>query len=199
MELELILIRHGTTQWNREKRYLGHTDMGILQSSRNDLLPLKKELEGRSFSKVFCSDLKRCRETLDIVYPNSPDKVIFDDRLREMDFGDWEGQTYEQLRHSSTYRGWLDDPHSITPPRGESWAHFNARLEEFMEILTCFKKEENNGHSVSSVLIITHGGVIRQLSSMTIPGSTFWDFSADTGSLLTLKITLYEGKWVVRL
>jgi alpha-ribazole phosphatase len=199
MELELILIRHGRTQWNKEKRYLGHTDMGILQSSRNDLVPLRKELEGRSFSKVFCSDLKRCRETLDIIHPTSLGKVVFDVRLREMDFGDWEGQTYEQLRHSSAYREWLEDPHSMTPPRGESWEHFSARLEEFMENLRCFMEENNNEHSVSSVLIITHGGVIRQLSSMSIPGSTFWDFTADTGSLLSLKLSLHEGKWVGRL
>lgn len=196
MELELVCIRHGRTKWNKEKRYLGHTDIGILQESLTDLLPLKEILEGRRFQKVFCSDLKRCRETLEWIYPSSPDKVLFDQRLREMDFGDWEGHTYDQLKASSIYRDWLDNPQSVTPPRGESWVHFQERLTDFMDSLACFIKEENNDNVVSSVLMVTHGGVVRQLASMTIPGSTFWDFSADPGSLLSLKLALHEGQWI---
>ncbi|OAB46117.1 histidine phosphatase family protein [Paenibacillus glacialis] len=194
MELELVCVRHGRTQWNKDKRYLGHTDIGILPESLTELLSVKEELEGRKFHQVFCSDLKRCRETLEWAYPTPPDKVVFDQRLREMDFGDWEGQTYDQLKDSSIYREWLDNPQSVTPPRGESWGHFQERLNHFMDNLAGFIKE-NNDNVVSSVLIVTHGGVIRQLASMMIPGTKFWDYTADLGSLLSLKLTLHEGKW----
>ncbi len=199
MELELVCIRHGRTQWNKDKRYLGHTDIGILPESLTELLSVKEELEGRMFHQVFCSDLKRCRETLEWIYPTPPDKVIFDHRLREMDFGDWEGQTYDQLKDSAHYRAWLDNPHSVTPPRGESWGHFQERLNRFMNSLACLNRKENNDDDVSSALIVTHGGVIRQLASMMISGSKFWDYAVDPGSLLSLKLSLHEGKWEGRL
>ncbi|SMF73261.1 alpha-ribazole phosphatase [Paenibacillus uliginis N3/975] len=193
MGLELVCIRHGKTQWNKDKRYLGHTDIGILQESLTELLPVKNALEGRTFHKIFCSDLKRCRETLDWIYSASTDSVVFDNRLREMDFGDWEGKTYDQLKHYSIYREWLDNPQSVTPPGGEAWEHFQGRLADFMNSLTCWVKEEGKDNHV---LMVTHGGVIRQLATMTIPDSTFWDFSADPGSLLTLKLTCDKGKWI---
>ncbi|WP_438347357.1 histidine phosphatase family protein [Paenibacillus sp. FA6] len=199
MELELVCIRHGRTQWNRDKRYLGHTDIGILEESQLELLSVKEALKERVFQKVFCSDLKRCRETLDLIYPTSADQVAFDKRLREMDFGDWEGQTYDQLKHSDMYREWLDNPQTVTPPGGESWGCFQQRLVDFMDSLVCIMKEEDNDNPMRSILLVTHGGVIRQLATMTIPDLMFWDFTVDPGSLLSLKLTMYEGQWVGRL
>ncbi|OAB39223.1 hypothetical protein PMSD_04650 [Paenibacillus macquariensis subsp. defensor] len=195
MELELVCIRHGRTQWNKDKRYLGHTDIGILPESLTELLPVKEELKGREFDQVFCSDLKRCKETLEYIYPISLDRVVFDRLLREMDFGDWEGQTYDQLKDISIYREWLDNPQSVAPPRGESWRDFQQRLNYFMDSLVRVNDENNHDNVASSVLLVTHGGVIRQLASMMNPGSKFWDYSVDPGSILTLKLTFHEGDW----
>lgn len=196
MEIELVLVRHGRTQWNVDKRYLGHTDIGILDRSSTELSALKKQLKDRMFHSIFCSDLKRCQETLEYIYPTSQDHIILDNRLREMDFGDWEGQTYEQLRLVDDYCNWLDDPQSITPPNGESWLEFKERIENFMETLTSLLKDEEHVNSSSAILIVTHGGVIRQLLAMTVLGSTFWDFATDPGTLISLKLTLEYDKWV---
>ncbi|AOZ92144.1 histidine phosphatase family protein [Paenibacillus crassostreae] len=196
MEIELVLIRHGRTQWNVDKRYLGHTDIGILDRPSAELSSLKRQLEDRMFQSIFCSDLKRCQETLEYIYPTSQEQIILDTRLREMDFGDWEGQTYEQLRLVDDYCNWLDDPQSITPPNGESWLEFKERIENFMETLTSILKDEEHVNSSSAILIVTHGGVIRQLLAMTVLGSTFWDFAADPGTLISLKLTLQDDKWV---
>ncbi|MHA0857155.1 histidine phosphatase family protein [Paenibacillus sp. CMAA1364] len=199
MEIELVCIRHGRTQWNQDRRYLGHTDIGLLPSSRTDLIPLKDKLTGRSFHKVFCSDLKRCRETLEWIYPTSPDGVIFDERLREMDFGEWEGQTYDELQHSVVYREWLDNPQEVTPPRGEDWEHFNQRLTDFLDYLVCDMNRWNDESCIPSILIVTHGGVIRQLTTMMIPGLEFWDVNVDPGDALSLKLSLMDGEWIGRL
>lgn len=193
MELELVCVRHGTTKWNKEKRYLGHTDIGILPESLAELMPVKKVLEERTFRKIYCSDLKRCRETLDWIYPSSTGSVVFDRCLREMDFGEWEGLTYDQLRNSEVYRKWLDNPQSVTPPGGESWVHFQGRLTDFINSLTAWAQDESKDNRV---LVVTHGGVIRQLAAMTISGSAFWDFWAEPGSLFTLKLALEGGKWI---
>ena len=196
MELELVCIRHGRTQWNKDKRYLGHTDIGILEESQTELLLVKEALEGRTFHKVFCSDLKRCRETLDLIYPSLPGQVVYDHRLREMDFGDWEGRTYDQLKHLSMYRDWLDNPQMVTPPGGESWGQFQQRLADFMDSLACVMKGNYNDNTADPALLVTHGGVIRQLAAMTIPDLMFWDVTVDPGALLSLMLTMHEGQWV---
>lgn len=193
MELELVCIRHGATQWNKEKRYLGNTDIGLLQDSLTALLPLREELEGMIFRKIMCSDLKRCRETLEQVYTSSTEQVVFDKRLREMDFGAWEGQTYDQLKHIPLYRNWLDDPQSVTPPGGESWGHFQKRIAEFLDSLA---HDMGNDQENNRILIVTHGGVIRQIAAMTIPGSSFWDYTAEPGSQLTLKLKHVDKTWI---
>ncbi|WP_054956540.1 histidine phosphatase family protein [Paenibacillus dakarensis] len=192
MEIELVCVRHGATHWNKERRYLGHTDLGLLEESFTELLPLKKSLEGSRFRTIFCSDLKRCRETLSWICPDSSEEAIMDSRLREMDFGEWEGKTYDQLKDLPAYRAWLDDPRSVTPPGGESWEHFHQRIMDFMNSLSFSLQEEDRE---GRVLIVTHGGVIRQMAAITIPGSSFWDVTADPGGVLTLKLNYASGRW----
>ncbi|PQP85997.1 histidine phosphatase family protein [Paenibacillus sp. AR247] len=131
-QVDLLLVRHGTTRWNREKRYLGHTDIPLDRGGRDELAPLARELAGKAFHGVYCSDLARCRETLAIISPAHADTAMYDPRLREMDFGAWEGHTYEQLQHESLYRQWIDSPQQVTPPGGESWADFAGRIDGFV-------------------------------------------------------------------
>lgn len=137
IELELVLIRHGQTKWNVEHRYLGHTDLPLLPDASERLsqpqqqICMQTELSG-GFWRVFCSDLLRCRETLAFVAPSLEQDAVYDQRLREMNFGAWEGCTYEQLKDNSLYRRWIDDPSKVTPPEGESWTAFDARLRSFL-------------------------------------------------------------------
>lgn len=127
IELELVLVRHGETKWNVEHRYLGHTDLPLLPSATRHMT----ELSG-DFWRVFCSDLLRCKETLAYIAPSVEKRAVYDQRLREMNFGLWEGCTYEQLKDNSLYRAWIDDPSMVTPPEGESWGQFEERLSGFL-------------------------------------------------------------------
>ncbi|WP_178075671.1 histidine phosphatase family protein, partial [Pseudomonas sp. 2995-3] len=83
--MDLLLIRHGITEWNIEKRYLGHSDIGLVESELPKLDPLKLELQKQSYKTVFTSDLKRCKETINYLAIRTPYKE--DVRLREMSFG----------------------------------------------------------------------------------------------------------------
>ncbi|MCL6601446.1 MAG: histidine phosphatase family protein [Paenibacillus sp.] len=222
-ELELVLLRHGLTQWNAERRYLGQTDLSLLPSILEQLSGQKEQngLLG-DFWRVYSSDLLRCRETLACMMPAFRDVVVYDNRLREMNFGDWEGFTYEQLKSNSLYRSWLDEPWAITPPNGEAWEAFESRVDEFLsELLLAVKevyllhhesgaadgalsnaKSESvsdgvlPGHSPKRVLIVTHGGVIRQLLARTIPELTFRDAVAPSpGTVTVLKLLWRGGQW----
>ncbi|MBB3129542.1 alpha-ribazole phosphatase [Paenibacillus rhizosphaerae] len=247
-QADLLLVRHGTTPWNREKRYLGHTDIPLDPGGRDELAPLARKLAGKVLSGVYCSDLARCRETLAIVSPAYADAAVYDPRLREMDFGAWEGHTYEQLQHEPLYRQWIDSPQQVTPPGGESWKDFAGRIDGFIgnllkdvekvcsktigtaigsgrllsgskgieiggvrpsgskgskdseAVLSRSEGSEDTGpelQALPEMLIVAHGGVLRQLAVSLVPGLSFWDVHVQPGSLRRIRLSFSEetGSW----
>ncbi|QTP55642.1 histidine phosphatase family protein [Billgrantia sulfidoxydans] len=160
--LELVVVRHGVTQWNREHRYQGQRDIPLLLP---DALPgldrLREALAEQSFDAVHCSDLTRCRQTLAHVIEGREQAwpMHFDARLRELDFGDYEGRTYDELKSQPFYRAWIDSEGQQPPPGGESTAELRQRLDDWFADLV-------NGcspHSHHRALVVCHGGVIREL------------------------------------
>ena len=71
---EIILMRHGTTAWNLEKRYLGHTDISLLPEAEQELAPLREQFNNVTWDALYCSDLLRCQQTLALVAPMQADK-----------------------------------------------------------------------------------------------------------------------------
>ncbi|WP_413232196.1 histidine phosphatase family protein [Paenibacillus sp. BJ-4] len=205
-DLELVLVRHGTTLWNRERRYLGHTDISLLAGAEQELEPLREKLQGRSFARIYCSDLMRCCQTLQIILPESELKAgrtlsakspIIEPCLRELHFGEWDGKTYDMLKDVALYRAWIDEPQRITPPGGESWVDFEHRLREFLDSLYEWRiarevQPIGSVDALPSVLVVTHGGVIRQLAHMLIPGHDFWSLHPKPGDALRIQLRLAE-------
>ena len=103
------------------KKYLGHTDMELLPDAEEELVLLSEQCRHLTWDAVYCSDLLRCRQTLAHIAPQVIEQVKLDSRLRENDFGQWEGLNYEQLKDNLLYRSWIDDPQKVTPPEGEAW------------------------------------------------------------------------------
>jgi len=164
-----------------------------------EVLAIHKSKLSGVFWRVFCSDLLRCRETLAYIAPALVKRTVYDQRLREMNFGAWEGCTYDQLKDNPQYRSWIDDPSEVTPPDGESWEQFEERLRSFLSDLgqaaeVTFGYGEgldNEGQYAprlelrtpiisrpKRVLIVTHGGVIRKLLAQIVPGVTFYSAAA---------------------
>ncbi|WP_340021834.1 histidine phosphatase family protein [Paenibacillus sp. FSL K6-1096] len=194
-ELELVLVRHGYTQWNQERRYLGSTDMPLVAGEAERLKGLQAQPPlGGEFQRVYCSDLRRCRETLAALVPHLEPQAVYDLRLREMDFGAWEGCTYEQLKENPLYRSWIDSPEAATPPGGEAWGDFAARVDLFWAQLQL----EAEAPAVTGILLVTHGGVIRQLLARIIEGLTFYTAASPApGEVMVLHLRKDEGSWRV--
>ncbi|ASA19605.1 histidine phosphatase family protein [Paenibacillus donghaensis] len=221
-DLELSLLRHGQTRWNAERRYLGHTDLPLFPGARDELLLRRDQPElSASFWRVYCSDLLRCRETLACVAPELISRARYDLRLRELNFGAWEGCTYEQLQHNKQYRSWVDDPAAVTPPKGEAWGAFTARLQHFLDELGQAAEQwhqahqdhqdhqdhqehqehqDHQTHPVATqplrVLIVTHGGVIRQLRAWSEAELSFYNAPAPPpGGITTIRLRMENGNW----
>jgi alpha-ribazole phosphatase len=162
----IALFRHGLTEENKRKAYLGWKDSPLCTGS--------KYLSTNSrYDLYFSSDLPRCLETAKILFPTNSLKLLSE--LREMDFGQWEGKTYEDLKELLLYQRWLSDPLSYNPPGGESFEEFTHRVQNGWEMIT----GEILSKNIERCAIITHGGVIRYLLSKFAPiKNDFWSWHA---------------------
>jgi alpha-ribazole phosphatase len=207
--VELYLVRHGLTLWNVQKKYLGHTDLGLLENKKWQLDELRTELKQMPFDHVFSSDLRRCQETITYIYPDS--SFDLEPRLREINFGEWEGKTYDELKYEGRYSGWLNNWEEAAPPNGETGIDFKARINSFLEDVlqkqgkqftssenqhqSNKKKSTNIEDKVKKILIVTHGGVIRHILSRFNPEHTFWQWKITHGKGYHLSLTWQEGDW----
>ena len=165
--MKIVLIRHGQTAANRDRRFLGRTDEPLTEESRQDLA-------GRTYPPVrhlFSSPLLRCRQTAAIIYPDMESTVI--DDLQEMDFGIFEGRTNEEMCDQPFYQEWLAAGRADFPG-GETMAHFRERC------LTAFREAVDGLDEDSSAAFVVHGGVIMALMS-NLGGGGFYDFLCGNG------------------
>ena len=160
MRLRLCLVRHGSTDWSDAGRLNGHTDAPLNERGRRQARELAAELAAAAFDGIWSSDLRRATETAELAVGGA----TTDRRLRELDFGDLEGMTWEQL--SPSVQQALLAFEGFRAPAGEGTADLRDRVRGFLAELP------DGDH-----LVFTHGGVIRLLtSSSTTPsfGTTVW-------------------------
>ncbi len=161
-EINVILIRHAPTEGNRLKRYIGSTDEDIIGTDclAGDYSPC---------DTVVVSPMKRCVQTADIIYPDTPRTVC--DKLRECDFGDFENKSYEDLKDDARYREWLSSNGEMPFPGGESKAELIKRsVEGFFETLP----------ESGTVAYVVHGGSIMAIMQLLFGGG-FYDYQVKNG------------------
>jgi broad specificity phosphatase PhoE len=138
----LYLVRHGETAWNREGRVQGHLDSpltarGIVQA-RQVGATLAALLEGEQPVALVASPLGRTRHTAELMLEALGGRVAavrFDDRLKEIGWGRWEGLTRSEIaaREPATFAAHQRDPWTVGPPGGESWAMLSLRVAAWLE------------------------------------------------------------------
>src|SRR5437868_1413233 len=96
--MRILLVSHAQTDWNVQGRFQGQTDIPLNDTGRRQAQRLREHLAGTSFENVLASDLSRARETAEIVAAPHKMAVQTDCRLRELQFGKWEGMTYEEIQ-----------------------------------------------------------------------------------------------------
>lgn len=174
----LILIRHGETSYNSERRYCGHSnpplnDVGMRQSNR-----LAVKLKGLQIDKVYASDLARAYQTAKTAFENDPIELAPD--LREMSFGLFEGLNYEQIteRYPTLYRDWVDNPEKVAPPNGEGLRDLSKRVREKVSSIL-------SQHEGKTVAVVTHGGPIRIVlcDALRLDLAMFWRIEQELGAL----------------
>ncbi|MGJ7909782.1 histidine phosphatase family protein [Neobacillus sp. LXY-1] len=160
----ITLFRHGITEANVRRAYLGWTDSPLCPGE-----PVLMNLKEHDI--YFSSDLPRCTATLNLVFPQAHPYLLSE--LREMNFGDWEGKTYEELKDEPRYEQWLTDPSRYSPPNGESYQQFSERVQAGWRKLVQMVLTQ----TFERCAVMTHGGVIRYLLSEYAPEiQDFWSW-----------------------
>ncbi len=149
--MELILIRHGTTPGNECRRYVGTEDQPLSQSgaqlarSRREAMP--------AVDALWVSPMLRCRQTAELLFPDMEQHQV--PQLRECNFGDFEGKTWEELKDNPLYQAWMGGDRTITLPGGESMPGFFARCRQGVEEVVAQAK----AMGISRGAVVAHGGV----------------------------------------
>ncbi|WP_042356013.1 histidine phosphatase family protein [Bacillus rubiinfantis] len=171
----VALFRHGLTEANHRKAYLGWGDSPLRKVECEYIQP------SSHYDVYYCSDLQRCALTMKQLFPKAA--PYFLPELREMNFGDWEGKTYQDLKEENLYCNWLTNPYKYAPPNGESFQQFSNRVAAGWKKLVFEILSEDLG----SCAIMTHGGVIRLLLEDFAPRAKgFWQWQATHDSAYEL-------------
>ncbi len=148
--MDLFLIRH--TKVDVEPRVCyGQTDVDVAETFLSEAESIKKQIGSKHFDKIYSSPLKRCKKLSEYLFNNV---IEFDDRLMELNFGDWEMQEWDTITDSE-YQKWMNDYIETQCTNGESFLDLHKRVGSFIEDL------KKNNHE--NIAIIAHGGSIRSI------------------------------------
>lgn len=134
---QLILIRHGQTQWNREGRWQGQADPPLNAFGRAQAQHTALELRSARLNHLSSSDLRRAMETAEIIGAELDISVLSDARLREINLGRWQGMlsTDIEAQYPEEFARWHKSPLIAQPPDGEDLHTLADRvLEAISEI-----------------------------------------------------------------
>ena len=157
-ETEIILIRHGETEWNSQKRMQGHSNSNLSEVGRGQIQALGELMKNVSFDHIYSSDSLRARQTAEAITQYSGHTLQFDQRIREKNLGVFEGLTSTEAkeRHPEVYRLFKTAGANYVIDEGESTQQLLERALEFIE-------EIRLRHPQKRVVMVTHGGVVRVL------------------------------------
>ena len=157
-ETEIILIRHGETEWNSQKRMQGHSNSDLSEVGRGQIQELGELMKNVSFDHIYSSDSLRARQTAEAITQYSGHTLQFDQRIREKNLGVFEGLTSTEAkeRHPEIYRLFKTAGPNYVIDEGESTQQLLERALEFIE-------EIRLRHPQERVVMVTHGGVVRVL------------------------------------
>lgn len=151
----LILLRHGEPDQTVHGRCYGRLDPGLSRRGREQMRQVWRLLNNQPAAAIYSSPSRRAVESANLRAVDIPAATI-DERLREIDFGAFEGLTYDEIsdRYPRQYDEWMSQPTNVAFPDGESFATMSARVRRAFEQIRRL-------HSGKTVTIVSHGGVNR--------------------------------------
>ncbi|MBP3815459.1 MAG: histidine phosphatase family protein [Firmicutes bacterium] len=189
MASKILFLRHGITEGNKNRWFYGGLNLHLLPEGIENLNQKKASgyyPEIPDNAQYFTTGLIRTEETLETLFGKKVHETI--PELREMEFGEYEGRTFQDLENDPLFQNWTyDETGDVAFPGGETRNQFAQRIIQGKEILLGKHKLKelevrHNGKDAFTVMIC-HGGVIASLIHDMFPGEreSMWDWITEPG------------------
>lgn len=159
--LKLYITRHGETEWNVEKRMQGWNNSDLTPKGVEHAIALGNRLGDIHIKSIYSSPSGRAMQTAKLVRGSRNIKIIQDERLKEINLGEWEGKTSAEIEEIDRegIKAFWENPHLYVPKTGESFYTVRDRVSNVINEII---KENENGE----VLIVTHAVVVKTIMSI---------------------------------
>jgi Fructose-2,6-bisphosphatase len=174
---QILLVRHGQTDWNLEERFRGRFDVPLNEAGRHQAQATGQWIASRwNVSAIYASPLSRAVQTAEAIARWFSLPVTAYPGLIDLDFGDWQGKTPDEVRATwpQIYRAWLENPQSVRIPGGETIDELRSRALKAVQELVA-------RHSKETIVLVAHTDVNRALilEILGLPTNQIWRLRQD--------------------
>ncbi len=186
----LLLIRHAEPDEDARGRCYGRLDVGLSPTGLASAERLAERLRPVALDAVYVSPRLRAVQTATALGASR----TVDDRLRELDFGQLEGRTYDEIEREQPefFQSWMETPTLVRFPGGESYAELRERVSAAVDDIVAANDDR-------TVALVSHGGVIRAALAATLGLPDERAFALDVGYARVSVVDWFDGTPVVRL
>lgn len=150
--MKIYVVRHGQTEWNVLRKMQGSADIPLNENGINQAKQTKQNLKNTKFDIIFCSPLIRAKQTAEIINEEKNLKIIYDERLRERNYGEFEGTS----KSSFNYNEFWAYNNNIKYNKAENVQDFFNRIYNFLDDI-------KSSYSNKNILIVCHAGVVKAI------------------------------------
>jgi probable phosphoglycerate mutase len=187
--MRLFAVRHGATEYSRERRFSGTRDIPLTTDGRLQAEAVAQALTGASVAAVYTSPLERARVCADLIAKPHRLEPRIEPDVREMAFGAWEGLRRDELalRDPREAEAWRLTPHLVSPPGGERLTDVAARVRAALDRLIA-------AHAGETAIVVTHAVVARLivLAALGLGPERLWSVDASPAGITEIE---YVGDW----
>jgi 2,3-bisphosphoglycerate-dependent phosphoglycerate mutase len=185
----IVLVRHGETDWNRDRRFQGHADVPLNAAGRAQVRKLAERLAADAFTVAYTSPLRRASESAEILAEKLDVEVRPSDALKEVDVGGWSGLTVHEVedRFPEGFARWVEW-------RCAGWSD-GETYEQLGRRVVAGLREIAETHGGERVLAVTHGGPIRTAAAaaLGVPLHEVRDRLGSVGNAAVVRIDVRDG------
>jgi len=180
--MRIILVRHGSTEWNDKDVFRGRVDISLDKIGIQQAYAIANRLSVLDVSAVYSSPLKRALETAQIIATKLKVNIKAEDSLVDFDFGKWQGLSTREVQKQfpQAYKQWLSEPHLVKIPGAENLSDVRNRITKML--FETLIKEKND------IVVVSHRIVNKMLicAALSLDDSYFWQIKQDVAAISIL-------------
>ncbi len=189
--MNLYIIRHGQTAWNKEEVFRGTKDIPLNEVGLREAEAVGSYLKDTPFDAIYTSPLSRATQTAEALGRAVSVEPVVEPNLIDLNFGSWQGVLHEEVKknYPDLYRTWIDTPEKARFPEGESLQEVLGRVDTLMETLL-------GKHMGQTIALVSHRVVCKVLicSLLGLGLDHFWQIQQSTACLNRFRYK--NGNWI---